>query len=123
MSSSVREWLEFQQDIVILRTNAGVAWSKSEPGEPQRMIKLGRKGTADLTLCVVGAFVAIELKVQGNTLTDDQEAYREEVLRCGGIHSVCRSINEVVDLVERIREYSPVLKTAIQEINHSHGRL
>lgn len=76
--------------------------------EPQRRdgIKLIRicdrynKGYSDLFINVRGVFVIAELKDDEGVATPHQEQFIEDMLECGAIGAVCRTVKEVADLVD-----------------------
>lgn len=55
-----------------------------------------RTGTADITACVSGRFVAIELKASSNQ-TDSQEREQERVENAAGTYVVARTMREVFE--------------------------
>lgn len=61
------------------------------------------KGTPDLITCIDGKFVAMELKVGNNGLSNAQIIRKKQIERAGGLHFVPRSFNEVVDIIEKVR--------------------
>lgn len=80
--------------------------------EPQRRdgIKLIRicdryaKGYSDLFICVQGQFVVAELKDDTGTPSQHQLDFIKEMVACGAIGGVCRTVKEVADLVEQAKE-------------------
>lgn len=80
--------------------------------EPQRRdgIKMIRicdryaKGYSDLFICVQGIFVVAELKDNTGTPSQHQLDFIDDIVACGGIGGVCRSVKEVADLVEQAKE-------------------
>ena len=83
--------------------------------EPQRRdgIKVMRicdryaKGYSDLFINVRGQFVVAELKDDEGTATPHQEQFIEEMIECGAIGAVCRTVKEVADLVEEAKRRRP----------------
>ena len=79
--------------------------------EPQQRdgIKLIRicdryaKGYSDLFICVRGQFVVAELKDDEGTPSPHQEQFIEEMIACGAIGGVCRTVAEVAALVEEAK--------------------
>ena len=80
--------------------------------EPQRRdgIKMIRvcdryaKGYSDLFICVQGIFVVAELKDDTGTPSQHQLDFIDDIVACGGIGGVCRSVKDVADLVEQAKE-------------------
>jgi Holliday junction resolvase len=60
------------------------------------------KGTPDLIACVDGRFVAFELKVEGNDLSDAQKIRKIQIERSGGLHYVPRTVEEFRAILEEI---------------------
>ena len=60
-----------------------------------------RRGVSDITCCIGGKFVAIELKDDKGTPSPQQLRYLEKVEASGGIGGVCRTIGDVLDLLEK----------------------
>lgn len=83
--------------------------------EPQRRdgIKVIRicdryaKGYSDLFINVRGQFVVAELKDDEGTASPHQEQFIEEMIQCGAIGAVCRTVKEVADLVEEAKRRRP----------------
>lgn len=80
--------------------------------EPQRRdgIKLIRvcdryaKGYSDLFICVRGWFVVAELKDDTGTASPHQEQFIEEMLACGAIGGVCRTVADVAALIDKAKK-------------------
>lgn len=68
-----------------------------------RKVKTRNPGMSDHHLCMVGLFVAIEAKMPGKDLDEDQETYRDEVLAAGGIFICYHSLAELVEEMHRHR--------------------
>ena len=60
-----------------------------------------RRGVSDITCCIGGRFVAIELKDDKGTPSPQQLRYLEKVEASGGIGGVCRTIGDVLELLEK----------------------
>ena len=60
-----------------------------------------RRGVSDIARCIGGRFVAIELKDDKGTPSPQQLRYLEKVEESGGIGGVCRTIGDVLDLLEK----------------------
>lgn len=58
------------------------------------------KGYSDLFINVRGQFVVAELKDDTGVVTPHQKDFIREMVECGAIGGVCRSVKEVADLVE-----------------------
>lgn len=83
--------------------------------EPQRRdgIKLIRicdryaKGYSDLFINVRGQFVVAELKDDTGTPTPHQLEFIEDMVDCGAIGGVCRTVAEVAALVDEAKRRRP----------------
>ena len=83
--------------------------------EPQRRdgIKVMRicdrytKGYSDLFINVRGQFVVAELKDDEGEASAHQLEFIEEMIECGAIGGVCRTVKEVADLVEEAKRRRP----------------
>lgn len=83
--------------------------------EPQRRdgIKVMRicdryaKGYSDLFINVRGQFVVAELKDDIGVASVHQEQFIEEMVACGAIGAVCRTVAEVATLVEEAKRRRP----------------
>lgn len=65
------------------------------------------KGYSDLFINVRGQFVIAELKDDEGTASPHQEQFLEEMIQCGAIGGVCRTVKEVADLVEEAKRRRP----------------
>lgn len=59
----------------------------------------GMKGVSDILICHQGGFVAIELKVGSNKPTKLQSHFMQKIKDAGGSAYVCRSLEEVMDVI------------------------
>ena len=73
----------------VLRTGAGVAEFNG------RKVSIGQAGCSDLTCCIAGLFVAIEIKSLTGQTTPAQDDYLVRVRRAGGLAIVARSADDV----------------------------
>ncbi|HEA64720.1 MAG TPA: VRR-NUC domain-containing protein [Candidatus Aminicenantes bacterium] len=60
----------------------------------------GSKGISDLLVCLKGWFIAIELKIGDDDPTKLQEWYLGEVAEAGGVAFICRSLEEVKEILD-----------------------
>lgn len=83
--------------------------------EPQRRdgIKVLRicdryaKGYSDLFICVRGIFVVAELKDDTGTASPHQLQFIEEMQEAGAVVGICRTLRDVVNLVEAAKRRVP----------------
>lgn len=62
------------------------------------------RGYSDLFICVRGQWVVAELKDNIGKPTPHQKEFIKDMIECGAIGAVCRSVKDVADLVERAKE-------------------
>ena len=64
-------------------------------------IRFGCEGWADIIGCTpAGRFLAVEVKTGKGRLRDKQKAFRDAVVRHGGIHIEARSVEQVMGELE-----------------------
>lgn len=66
-------------------------------------IKFGLKGSTDILGLAYGRPFFIEIKTGSGRLTADQKAFRDMVVRYGGIHATIRSLDDVMQFCGRIK--------------------
>ena len=62
------------------------------------------KGYSDFFICVNGWFVVAELKDNTGTASQHQLDFIKEMVACGAIGGVCRSVKDVADLIEQAKQ-------------------
>lgn len=65
------------------------------------------KGYSDLFINVRGQFVIAELKDDEGEASPHQKEFIRDMLACGAIGAVCRTVKEVADLVEEAKRRRP----------------
>jgi len=65
------------------------------------------KGYSDLFINVRGQFVVAELKDDEGEASPHQLQFIEDMVKCGAIGAVCRTVKEVADLVEEAKRRRP----------------
>ena len=94
------EWFSLQRDCFAIRINTqGVPLHGREGYRPSPM-----RGVADILACVSGRFLAIELKSDRGRLSEEQKFFLERVQIAGGFAMEARSLDEIIQMVELIRE-------------------
>ena len=73
------------------RTNTGVGVAQDG-----RHIRFGQVGTADITGCVRGRYVAIEVKRPGGRQSPAQRVWQAACERAGGLYVLARSADEAL---------------------------
>lgn len=77
------------------------AWTMKVHGSPAQAV-----GIPDLLICYRGLFVAIEVKLPGNSPTKIQQYVMKQIEKAGGIVAVAYSLQDgldVIDLADRTR--------------------
>lgn len=72
------------------------------------MLRISDKYTAgypDILCCVQGKFVGIELKDDIGVASPQQELIMERITHAGGVADVCRSVYDIVDLLNKAVGY------------------
>lgn len=59
-------------------------------------------GTPDFCMAINGRPVAMEVKLPGNTLSDDQEKVRSRMIRNGWLYFVVFSFDEAISAIESL---------------------
>lgn len=87
LTKKVKQWLSKQPDVFYYKSSDRY-----------------KSGIPDILACANGIFIAIELKKDGGTATPHQELFIKEVIRAGGLGSVCYTVADVSALVDEARE-------------------
>ena len=64
-----------------------------------------QKGYSDLFICVHGTFVVAELKDDEGQPTPHQLQFIQEMMRCGAIGGVCKTVEDVARLVDLAKRH------------------
>ena len=86
---TVTEWLNYQPDLKALRICDRYA-----------------KGYSDIFVCLNGQFVVIELKDDTGTMSKHQEEFIKDMKAVGAIGAECRTLRQVINLIEEARHRS-----------------
>lgn len=70
-----------------------------------KCMKANRMGVSDLILCCKGRYVAIELKHKGNTPSEHQKLFIEDIRESGGIGEVAWTWKDVKEILEKAGVY------------------
>ena len=97
--SAIMRAAEWLPDVLLLRNNSG-ARGRVRFGLQNRQL---RTGSPDLIACVRGRFVALEVKLPGQSPRPDQKAFLEAIRASGGEAYVVTSVDEAL---EALREAS-----------------
>lgn len=69
--------------------------------DPSRVVRVGPAGRADIIGVVAGRALAIEVKTPTGRLRPDQERWRDEFEKVGGLWVLARSPEEALDALRR----------------------
>lgn len=61
----------------------------------------GQAGVPDILSCIKGRFVAIEVKVPGETPKAHQKAFLEAITECGGVSMWTDNLNKVKEVLKK----------------------
>lgn len=87
---------------VPVRVNSGSIIFKKDG--VTNVVKGAEKGTSDLLCCFRGRFLAIEVKVGKNRLSQEQEDFGQWVREAGGIFLTAYNLDEVNNLLDCLEE-------------------
>jgi hypothetical protein len=78
--------------------------SKRTPAQAANMkrAKEFRPGIPDIMICYRGRLICVELKAPKGRLSPEQDAIHERLTLSGAVVCVCRSLDEVIDLLIQI---------------------
>jgi len=65
-----------------------------------------KAGMSDIVASIDGKWTAIEVKTDNGHLTPLQALYRDRIIASGNIYVVCRSKEDAIALVEKVRNGS-----------------
>lgn len=64
---------------------------------------VNRRGTPDIVGCYLGRFIGIEVKTPQGTQSPAQKEIEKEIVACGGVYIVARSLQDIEDLINSLR--------------------
>lgn len=90
-----------RHDVIVWRQNSGVSRMRNKKG-PERFVRFGVVGAADLTGIVVGSGrrLEIECKRPGEHPTENQLRYGDRIRGAGGFYLVVHSVEECLRLLD-----------------------
>ena len=97
------QWYKDEADLV----KAVKDWLEPQERDGIKLIRICdryAKGYSDFFICVRGQFVCAELKDDIGTASPHQELFLKEMIACGAIGGICRSVKDVSDLIEEAKE-------------------
>jgi len=97
IQKSITDYLDWQKDLYYFRSGSGQF--KTDRG----WFKTGRKGCPDITICIAGLALFVEVKNEKGKLSPEQKEAQKQIQRSGGIYIVARSIDDVIFEVEAIK--------------------
>lgn len=96
------EYLE-AKGYVTQKNNTGMTITKNPYGK-KRVIRYGKKGSADILSCSPkGRFCAWEIKIGDDVQSQEQIDYEISVIKNGGVYHIIRDIDTFMEIVEKWR--------------------
>lgn len=114
--TTIKKKLELGEPSTQMYTDEGVlqkkviAWLEPQFRDGIKVIRICdryNKGYSDLFINVRGQFVIAELKDDVGAASQHQKDFIRDMLACGAIGGVCRTVKEVADLVEEAKRRRP----------------
>lgn len=68
-----------------------------------KTITTNRNGSPDIICCFKGLFIAVEVKTDKGIVSKLQEYHQKEIIKSGGIALIVRSVEEVEQLLEKLK--------------------
>lgn len=94
----------YKDEATLLRkVNEWLAPQRRDGIKALRIVDRYAKGYADIFICVKGWFVVAELKDDTGVTSAHQKLFLKEMEDAGAVTGVCRTVREVVDLVEEAK--------------------
>jgi hypothetical protein len=109
---SVAKYLRVMEK-VLSSQGINICWHHS-PNEGKNKLhyyakqkRLGvRKGWPDIEIIYRGRFIGIELKTKKGRVSEAQKKCHDDIILAGGVVTICRSLNEVIEFMETACGYS-----------------
>ena len=79
------------------KTYTDVIGQQKTIGSVKRIKSSGALGTSDLKAIINGQFIAIEIKIGKDRMSDSQKKYQEQVESAGGVYVVVKSFDQFVE--------------------------
>lgn len=89
------QYLENQGKLYFFRSGSGAI--KTESGN---YFKTGKVGCPDITLCMAGRFIGLEVKTEKGRQTDSQKDAQKRIEKAGGIYYIVRSVRDVENIID-----------------------
>jgi hypothetical protein len=88
------------------KTHVDVLGRVRQTGSVDRIKSSGKKGTSDIKAVIGGRFVAIEIKNENtrDRMSANQIAYRDQVIRSGGIYKIMTNLDEAIEWLNQFGE-------------------
>ena len=102
--SSQRMHQQYETEAELL--SKATAWLRPQESlgvKTLRICDMYHKGYSDLFLCVNGVFVVVELKDNTGKASLHQEVFIKDMINAGAVGGVCRSLQDIANLIERAK--------------------
>jgi len=93
------EMISKQKNIYYFRSASGQV--KTDSG---RVFRTGKPGCPDITLCINGKFIGIELKTPTGKMSELQKIAKQEIESAGGCYFIVRGMEDIVNVIKKINE-------------------
>lgn len=93
---AIMEYLEYKRYLWWRNQSGGIAFSRDGV---RRFVRLGKVGSPDIFVLYKGKLYGIEVKSITGKQSAEQKKFEQEMIAEGGIYKVCRSIDDVEELL------------------------
>jgi len=92
------QYLENRSLLYFFRSGAGAV--RLDSG---RYFKTGKSGCPDITICVKGKFIGLEVKTDKGVQSVSQLKAQRQIERVGGFYYIVRSVDDVQSIINQAR--------------------
>lgn len=102
------QMLEFQGKAYFARSNSFSGFLTRYNGS-QGHVSNGKRGLPDITACIGGKYVGIELKAPSGRQSSEQLQAQDSIERAGGVYVLIRTPEEFEEFLEKLTHHSPTV--------------
>lgn len=99
---AILQFLGYVTGAFFWRNNTGAVKIVRNNGK-KGFVKFGLKGSPDIIGCYRGNFVAFEVKSAKGIASPEQKNFLNRIKKCGGYSFIVRSVEDVVESLEKIK--------------------
>jgi len=88
------QYLENSGKLYFFRSGAGAV--RTEKGS---YFKTGKPGCPDISVCMDGRYIGLEVKTKKGRQTDNQKEAQQRIEKAGGEYHIVRSVREVENII------------------------